>query len=355
MFLPLIDDHQLIVELGEWVIGSALAQMHSWHDAGLDIPISVNIDAVQLQQADFVDRLRVLLAAHPRLKPFSLELEVLETSTLDDVDQTASVLRSCREIGVSFALDDFGTGYSSLTYLKRLPADVLKIDRSFVCEMLDDPESLTILEGVLGLASAFRRQVIAEGVETLDHGLMLLQLGCEIAQGYGIARPMPASELPPWVIAWNPDPRWANVIPLNAAGRELLFVGVEHRAWIEAFEAHLRGKHATPPEMDSHRCRFGAWLDAEQKAGRDSSPAFQSIKTVHRKVHALAAAILASQARDRKQKGLARLAELHALSNHLLERLESLRTAPEAAKIEWSQPWKWLNIRRFSRKTPRKN
>ena len=100
-------------------------------------------------------------------------------------------MQACREMGVGFALDDFGTGYSSLTYLKRLPADLLKIDQSFVRDMLDDLDDLSILEGVLGMSRAFQRQAIAEGVETLAHGEMLLRLGCELAQGYAIARPMP--------------------------------------------------------------------------------------------------------------------------------------------------------------------
>ena len=123
------------------------------------------------------------LAAHPLMKPSNLELEVLETSALQDVVRTSQVSSACREIGVSIGLDDFGTGYSSLTYLKRLPANVLKIDQSFVRDMLDEPENLTILEGVLGLAAAFRREVIAEGVETVEHGLMLLQMGCELRPG----------------------------------------------------------------------------------------------------------------------------------------------------------------------------
>ena len=130
------------------------------------MPVSVNVGALQLQQPDFVDRLASLLAAHPGVKPSSLELEVLETSALQDVVQTSQVLNACHSIGVSFALDDFGTGYSSLTYLKRLPASILKIDQSFVSDMLEDPENLNILEGILGLGSAFHRQVIAEGVET---------------------------------------------------------------------------------------------------------------------------------------------------------------------------------------------
>jgi EAL domain-containing protein (putative c-di-GMP-specific phosphodiesterase class I) len=109
---------------------------------------------------------------------------------------------------VKFALDDFGTGYSSLTYLKRLQVAQLKIDQSFVRDMLDDPDDLAILEGVIGLAAAFRREVIAEGMETVAHGTALLQLGCELAQGYGIARPMPADQLPSWVAHWRPDAAW---------------------------------------------------------------------------------------------------------------------------------------------------
>ena len=108
-------------------------------------------------------------------------------------------------------MDDFGTGYSSLTYLKRLRVAVLKIDQSFVHDMLDDPDDLAILEGVIGLAAAFKREVVAEGVETVEHGAALLRLGCGLAQGYGIARPMPADQLPSWVASWKPDATWSEL------------------------------------------------------------------------------------------------------------------------------------------------
>ena len=160
------------------------------------MPVSVNVGARQLQQTNFVEQLRALLAAHPTVAPSSLELELLETSALEDVAGVSRLIEECRAIGVTFALDDFGTGYSSLTYLKRLPVTMLKIDQSFVRDMLDDPDDLAILEGVIGLAAAFKRQVIAEGVESVAHGTALLRLGCELAQGYGIARPMPAEQLP---------------------------------------------------------------------------------------------------------------------------------------------------------------
>jgi diguanylate cyclase (GGDEF)-like protein/PAS domain S-box-containing protein len=325
MFLPVIEDHSLAIEVGEWVIDSALAQMEAWHAAGLEMPVSVNVCALQLQQTDFVDRLSTLLAAHPSVKPFSLEIEVLETSALQDVVQTSQVLNACHSIGVSFALDDFGTGYSSLTYLKRLPASILKIDQSFVSDMLEDPENLNILEGILGLASAFHRQVIAEGVETVEHGLMLLQLGCELAQGYGIARPMPARDLPNWVSGWRPDPRWAEVPPVHAGNRALLYACVEHRAWIAAFESFLQGKRHAPPALDIRHCRFGMWLDAEGLAGRGDQPASRSVGTAHRHFHELAVEIFTAQAEGRNSEGLGRLGELHGLCDELLEQLEMLR------------------------------
>jgi EAL domain-containing protein (putative c-di-GMP-specific phosphodiesterase class I) len=179
-----------------------------WHAAGLDLPVSVNIGSRQLQQDDFMQRLKALLARHPSISPGQLELEVLETSAMADMSQVSQVIDECTQLGVRCALDDFGTGYSSLTYLKRLRVAILKIDQSFVRDMLDDPDDLAILQGVIGLAEAFRHEVIAEGVETVAHGTALLQLGCELAQGFGIARPMPPELLPDWVAAWQPDAAW---------------------------------------------------------------------------------------------------------------------------------------------------
>jgi diguanylate cyclase (GGDEF)-like protein/PAS domain S-box-containing protein len=208
VFLPVVEDHALAVDLGTWVLETALDQMDRWRAAGLTLPVSVNVGARQLQQPDFVERLREMLGRHPDLPPHGLELEILETSALMDMAQVAHVIDACQQMGVGFALDDFGTGYSSLTYLKHLHAGLLKIDQSFVRDMLDDPDDLAILQGVIGLAAAFGRRVIAEGVETVDHGTRLLELGCELAQGYGVARPMSADAVPGWVARWRPDPVW---------------------------------------------------------------------------------------------------------------------------------------------------
>ena len=213
-FLPAIEDHPLAVELGEWVIETALAQIEIWLATGLNITVSVNVGDRQLQQTDFVERLRGLLAAHPGVSPSCLKLEVLETSALINVTRVSQVIETCRGMGVMFSMDDFGTGYSSLTYLKQLPVTTIKIDQSFVRGMLYDPDDMAILKGVLSLSDAFHRDVVAEGVETVEQGAMLLQLGCDLAQGYCIARPMPAHELPAWLGSWRPDPSWTGSLPL---------------------------------------------------------------------------------------------------------------------------------------------
>ena len=162
-------------------------------------------------QPQFVVKFEAQLRRHPLVQPGQLELEVLESRALNDLNSVVKVIAACADLGVSFALDDFGTGYSALTYLKRLPAQVLKIDQSFIRDTLEDTEDtedLAIVQGVLGLASAFKRQAIAEGAETRAHCDKLVTLGCDLAQGYAIARPMRADDVAHWVAQWRPDVDW---------------------------------------------------------------------------------------------------------------------------------------------------
>jgi diguanylate cyclase (GGDEF)-like protein/PAS domain S-box-containing protein len=205
-FLPVLEQDALSIELGEWVIKSALEQLEIWRSMALEIPISVNISPLQLQHADFVSRLETVLTGFPVLNAHSLEFEILESSALQDINLVSGVICECNQLGVTFSIDDFGTGYSSLTYLKRLPTEYLKIDQSFVRDMLIDVDDRTIIQGIIELAKAFDLKVIAEGVETPAHGEELLALGCFLAQGYGIAKPMPAGAVPAWLMGWKNNP-----------------------------------------------------------------------------------------------------------------------------------------------------
>jgi diguanylate cyclase (GGDEF)-like protein/PAS domain S-box-containing protein len=198
-FLPLIENTGLSSRVGDWVIAQALDHLSSWRRDGLDFSVSVNVSARHLQEPDFAQRLSELLARHAEPLATHLEIEMLETAAHADIEATSQLLARCRAIGVKFALDDFGTGYSTLTYLKRLPVDVLKIDRSFVHHMLDDSQDRAIVEGVIGLAGTFGCMVVAEGVESPAQARTLLDMGCVIGQGTGIAAPMPSALVAKWV------------------------------------------------------------------------------------------------------------------------------------------------------------
>jgi diguanylate cyclase (GGDEF)-like protein/PAS domain S-box-containing protein len=329
-FLPVIENHPISIELGEWVINTALAQMATWIGQGLQLPVSVNIGVRQLQQGDFVARLTSLLRAHPDVPPLSLELEVLETSAMEDIGHVSAVMHACGALGVGFALDDFGTGYSSLTYLKHLPAELLKIDQSFVRDMLDDPDDLAIVESVIGLATAFRRNVIAEGVETAPHGELLLTLGCELAQGYGIARPMPAADIPTWLQGWRPHASWTawRERSLSRDDKAVVFIEVGHRHWLRSLETYFQGERTAHPSLEASDCHFGRWRIAEGQSGYGKHTDFPGVVKLHEQIHRRARDLVALAQSDRRAEALAGLAELRHLLDELAEQLRDLVRQP---------------------------
>ncbi|WP_312602016.1 MULTISPECIES: putative bifunctional diguanylate cyclase/phosphodiesterase [Pseudomonas] len=207
-FLPFVERNDLIVEIGEWVIDQALRQIKQWSLLGHSWPVSVNIAARHFQKPNFVERLRTILDRHPEVSPNLLDIEIVESTAIENIEHVTHCLMACQAMGVTFSLDDFGTGYSSLSYLKRLPAQTIKIDQSFVRDILTNKEDLALSEAIIGLSKAFDREVLAEGVETRSQGKMLLEIGCQLAQGYGIARPMPADQVLKWVEHYSRSPSW---------------------------------------------------------------------------------------------------------------------------------------------------
>ncbi|MES2888747.1 MAG: EAL domain-containing protein [Pseudomonadota bacterium] len=198
-FLPLIEPTPLSEEVGAWVLEKGIDQLAQWQQLGLDLTLSINVSARHLQAPSFKQRLAEHLSRHPAAVAQGLILEVLETAALANIDYTSQLMDECKALGVRFALDDFGTGYSTLTYLKRLPLDLLKIDRSFVHNMLNDNQDMAIVQGVIGLSQTFGCVVVAEGVESAEQARQLIAAGCEIGQGNGIAKAMPAEEVPLWI------------------------------------------------------------------------------------------------------------------------------------------------------------
>ena len=197
-FLSAVENTDVDIAIGEWVIAGALRQIASWRIAGLDTEVSINISAHHLEYPGFIDGLQRQLELHPDVPANRLQIEVLETAALDDIAEVRLIIERCSRLGVGFALDDFGTGYSSLSYLSRLPVDTLKIDQSFVRNLTASKGDHAIILGIIALSRAFELKTVAEGIETEEHFTTLLEMGCDIGQGYLIARPMVAAALFDW-------------------------------------------------------------------------------------------------------------------------------------------------------------
>jgi diguanylate cyclase (GGDEF)-like protein/PAS domain S-box-containing protein len=199
-FIGLAEETGLIVTIGEWVLRRVAKQLREWHDGGLDrLHASVNISAPQLQQADFTEMLAAVAAEHG-LDPGALELEITETVAVQNIDLTMNVLRDIKRLGFRIAIDDFGTGQSSLVYLKRFPIDTVKIDQTFVHDVTFDDSAAAIVSYVINLAHTLRLTVVAEGVETEAQAAFLKLNACDQLQGFLLSKPMPASEIAPFVL-----------------------------------------------------------------------------------------------------------------------------------------------------------
>ncbi|EZI25336.1 putative bifunctional diguanylate cyclase/phosphodiesterase [Pseudomonas extremaustralis] len=195
LFIPLAEQNGTIIPIGEWVLDQACRQLREWHDLGFTgLRMAVNLSTVQLHHAELPRVVNNLLQIY-RLPPRSLELEVTETGLMEDISTAAQHLLSLRRSGALIAIDDFGTGYSSLSYLKSLPLDKIKIDKSFVQDLLDDDDDATIVRAIIQLGKSLGMQVIAEGVETAEQEAYIISEGCHEGQGYYYSKPLPAREL----------------------------------------------------------------------------------------------------------------------------------------------------------------
>lgn len=331
-FLPLIEQSDLIADIGQWVIARALVQLQQWQQQGAVWPVSVNIAARHFQKEDFFERLQATLAMYPEVSPSLLEFEILESAALADYHAMNELIAGCKRLGIRFSLDDFGTGYSSLSYLKRLPVQTLKIDQSFVRDMLDDPDDRALVESIINIAKLFRLSVIAEGVESQDQGVLLLRLGCDVVQGYGIARPMPADAVADWARNYIPDAhwrRWADV-SWELTDLPMLMAQREHLAWVKRVLALIDAVSEQPAEakfLEQQQCRFGVWYASQGMQRYGHLPAFAAIGALHEQVHQLGDQAIRWRAAGELDKARALALDLNAVKDKLLVQLGDLQHA----------------------------
>lgn len=338
-FLPHVDSCPLEIEMGHWVMHEALRQMDLWLDVGIDLEVSINISSYHMQSGMFFTQLQEALSQHPRIKPRKLQIEVLESSTLADIASVSEIVAACHdELGVSIALDDFGTGYSSLIHIKELNADTIKIDQTFIRDMLEDPNDYAIADGVIRLADAFNRRVVAEGVEETEHGLMLMVMGCKYAQGYCIARPMPAIEVAGWLESYEPNPRWQEFPfgTLSASDSKIMIFRMSFSYWISLIEKQISDNvdlsESAFCEMRSGDCHCGVWLEHEKQGSLFANGWLSELEVSHQNVHLLANDIARLSANDAIDALQSKIGAFREASNTVLKLLDnpSAKSVPEA-------------------------
>ncbi len=321
-FLYYLINTDLEIELGNWVIRRALEQQIELRQMGLTLPFSVNISAHHLQHPGFVPEMRSLLSELPLHDAGNLEFEILESASIEDMTNIFHTLVSCHDLGIRFSLDDFGTGYSSLAYFHRLPVDSLKIDQTFVQDMLEDPQDLTIVDSVVRLAGAFKHPVIAEGVESIEHGAALLRLGCQLGQGCGIARPMPIEELPKWKQNWDNNQEWHDLKRrfIREEGIDIQAAIASHRQWVDGLIAMLRQEEGNLKiHLDSRHCAFGRWFHGVGYLHYGHLPIYEEIRKYHEWVHELGQELYDLSSNGFRQQARSRIDEIEVMRDRFIE------------------------------------
>ncbi len=322
-FLPVIQGSSVEIELGNWVISKALHELNEWLTRGKKLEVSINISSFHLLSHDFINSLKKALANYPSLDASKVQLEVLESSKLSDEQTINKILKAIQsELGVSIALDDFGTGYSSLAHLKALSVNTIKIDQTFVRDILDDPNDYAIIDGVIGLSDSFQREVIAEGVETVEHGLMLLNMGCELAQGYGIAKPMPAQKVIEWLASYQPVEEWINFnnqsLSLKDNKKALLCLVLKR--WLECIENNLLaapGNLSQWPILNSKETGCGVWIRREKRAHTFDDAWLIQLETLNKQMTLIAKQLIEQYQSGQFDQARQRLGELKLVYNQI--------------------------------------
>jgi EAL domain-containing protein (putative c-di-GMP-specific phosphodiesterase class I) len=205
-FIPLAEETGLIIALGDWVLKDAIRQLVAWQQRGLYLKLAINVTAIQLEKNNLAETIETLLAQQG-VDPKYLEIEVTESMVMNDTETVISVLKKLQALGISIAMDDFGTGYSSLAYLRRLPLNVLKVDRSFVMHSDENEQDAQLVRTIVAMGHALGLTVVAEGVETAGQVDLLRGIGCDRAQGYFFSRPLSSERLELWLSQQNQPSR----------------------------------------------------------------------------------------------------------------------------------------------------
>ncbi|MBN2825560.1 MAG: EAL domain-containing protein, partial [Campylobacterales bacterium] len=289
-FLPLIENDDIVYAFDEWVIRETILALLKLQKQNISLLFSINISPKQFKDRRFVHKVKRIADKLDIDYTYfqNIEFEIVESSALESLNYTNDTIHELKKVGIHFALDDFGTGYSSLTHLRELHINTIKIDQSFIAQMLKNSQDMAIVNAIISLSKVFQIEVVAEGVEHIDQLLMLFELGCDYIQGYAIAKPMSFDTFINYLQHFSPDPRWnisLNHIPKRAEF-ELLVAQSNHKYWIElVIESLTREDIDSLPQLSHLSCRLGKWLNSKGKKNFASLPSFFRLSTLHEKIH----------------------------------------------------------------------
>lgn len=342
-FLPLINGTSLEIQLGEWVIRQALHYLQQWQAQSKPWHISINLSAYHLGSNGFLQRLNEIIAEFPTVDLQYFQFEILESHALDDLSLIVDVVRHCREeFNIKTVLDDFGTGYSSLSHIRTLPVSAVKIDQTFVRNMLADVDDCKIVEGVIALARSFDLEVIAEGVESVRHGQILLSMGCELAQGYVIAKPMPAAHIADWQQQFTLPEDWLSYrdsrqhIKWTQLNLFCLYLQLSLESVELRFEAELDDVNLCPI-ISIKQSHCGVWLDRTENLQLIDMESLQILKEKYRSFHHLLTMTLKLYQAGKKQSGLQNLHSLRSRYQDIYEYIQSIMSAFQPGEITASK------------------
>lgn len=330
-FISALDAPHLARPIGRWVLQHAMGQAQYWNAQGLHLGMMVNISAVHFLAPDWLSDLSEALTAHPGLQPAQIKVEITESGALRDLDVAARVMKQSATAGVRIALDDFGQGETTLRYLQRLPAHTIKIDQSFVRDMIDDPHDYAIVVGLLDMAALMGLITVAEGVEGEGAMQLLASLGCTHVQGYGIARPMPAEDLPKWIAQWQPPTFPKPIVRVMPNLPEI------QRQRFSRLRAAAQGGGEFPQNVVMHDaeryCHLGQWLNGTGQFFYGADPRYADFHRRHALIHELARrARVAADAADHTL-ALQLIRDAQEINDTLLQDLQALAAPAPSGSV----------------------
>lgn len=338
-FLPLIENDDIIFKFDTWVIKESLKTIKKLKEQNIDIDLAINLSAKQFKQRNFVEVVKQLADEVDFNYSYfkNIEFEITENSALESVNHTNDIIRELKELGIRTSLDDFGTGYSSLLHLKELNINCIKIDKSFIADMLSDPQDMAIVKAIISLSKVFQLDVVSEGVESIEQIMMLFELGTDYVQGFHIAKPLTYKKLVNYINKYEPDPR-LKISPKNMPQRadfELLLAESFHKYWLSiVYEALIEEKTSDLPELSHNSCRLGKWIQTKGIQYFSDLKSFQKLVAVHKQIHDEVFDIIEDLKKTKREVRQSDFNKINRLKNNLMLVIEKLHEEHRVEKLQ---------------------